>query len=404
MDLITELRQLKTQKIEEAGVILTTAEGEKRDLNDEERGLYDGLVAEAEGLEKRIARLVAQEERVAELAKVSQVPIHKQQGAAVLKLKRGDSWAKAFTHWIRSGDGGGLDPQGFEDGNGYTVRASNATDMNITTAADGGSLVPTGFHNEIIAKRDETMLAAQLPIMRVPGIGTTVDVPYDNEADGEFVATTEAQTFDLDAPAVTKKSLTLLLYSKYTDVSYQLLDDTPINLMSFLVDFVGRGMAKTHNNLLLTEVAANGTALKTFASASAIAFGEPEDFVGNDDLANYLDEDAAVAWVMRSSTHWDIKSIVGTARQYGTNMDGGRTLLGYPVNYSQKAAAVAASAKSVYFGNWRYVAMREAPGITFIRDPYTVAVSGQVRLLWHFRTVYGVLQAEAIGYGVHPSA
>jgi len=31
-------------------------------------------------------------------------------------------------------------------------------------------------------------------------------------------------------------------------------------------------------------------------------------------------------------------------------------------------------------------------------------VSGQVRLLWHFRTVYGVLQAEAIGYGAHPSA
>jgi HK97 family phage major capsid protein len=276
--------------------------------------------------------------------------------------------------------------------------------MNIGTAADGGDLVPTGFYNQIIARRDETMLAAQLPILRIPGIGTTVDVPIDNEADGEFVATTEANTFDLDAPAVSKKSLTLVLYSKYTDVSYQLLEDTPTNLLAFISDFVGRGMAKTHNSLLLTEVAANGTSFKTFAGAAVIAFGEPEDIVGNNDLSAYLDEDAAVAWVMRSSTHWDLKSIVGTDRQYAVNEDRGRTLLGYPVYYSQKAAAAAASAKSIFFGNWRNVGMREGNGITFLRDPYTVAVKGQVRLLWYFRTVYGVLQAEAIGYGQHPSA
>ena len=48
--------------------------------------------------------------------------------------------------------------------------------------------------------------------------------------------------------------------------------------------------------------------------------------------------------------------------------------------------------------------MREGNGLTFVRDPYTVAINAQVRLLWNFRTVYGVLTAEAIGYGVHPSA
>lgn len=331
---------------------------------------------------------------------------------AVLRIPRGDSFGHAFAHWLQTGDKSGFEASAFEPvpgvprgQEGLTIYgASNATDMNIGTAADGGDLVPVGFYNQIIARRDETMLAAQLPVMRIPGIGTTVDVPYDNEADGEFVATTEANTFDLDAPALAKKSLTLVLYSKYTDVSYQLLEDTPTNLLGFLADFVGRGMAKTHNSLLLTEVAANGTALKAFASATAIAFGEPEDIVGNADLSAYLDDDAACAWVMRSSTHWDIKSIVGTDRQYAVNEDRGRTLLGYPVAYSQKAAAVAASAKSVYFGNWRYVGMREGNGITFLRDPYTVAVKGQIRLLWYFRTVYGVLQAEAVGYGQHPSA
>lgn len=390
--------QQRADLVNEAKTLLANV-GE-RVLTDEEKKRDDEIMAQIEGLDVEIAR----EEKLRAMER---------NAPAVLKRPRGDTFAGAFANWVQTGDKSGLDaagsfeqvpgvPQGQE---GFTIYgASNATDMNIGTAADGGDLVTTGFYNQIIARRDETMLAAALPIMRIPGIGTTVDVPYDNEADGEFVATNEAAEFDLDAPAMAKKSLTLVLYSKYTDVSYQLLEDTPTNLLAFLADFVGRGMAKTHNSLLLTEVAANGTALKTFASATAIAFGEPEDIVGNNDLSAYLDEDAAAAWVMRSSTLWDIKSIVGSDRQYGITEERGRTLLGYPVYYSQKAAAPAASAKSVYFGNWRRVGMREGNGITFLRDPYTKAVNGQVRLLWYFRTVYGVLTAEAIGYGVHPSA
>jgi HK97 family phage major capsid protein len=183
-----------------------------------------------------------------------------------------------------------------------------------------------------------------------------------------------------------KKQGALVLYSKYTDLSYQLLRSSAASVEDFLVNWVARGYAKTLNNLLLTEVAANGTAFKTFASATAIAFGEPEDIVGNDDLANYMDDEAALAWVMRSSTHWNIKSIVGSDRQYSVNVDGGKSLLGYPVHYSQKASATAASAKDMYFGNWQYVAHAEGNNLTFMRDPYTVAVYGQVRLLWFFET------------------
>ena len=366
-----------------------------------DKGLTADEKARDDAIASRVTELdadIAREQRARQLA--AQAPAH-------LKLPRGDNFGQAFGHWVKTGDKAALDAAGFQDGEGYTIQAaSNATDMNIGTAADGGNFVPTGFYSDIIARRDETMLAARLPVLRVPGTGTTVDVPLDGEADGEFVATSEAGTFDLDAPALGKKSLTLALYSKYTDVSYQLLEDTPTRLLEFLADFVGRGMAKTHNNLLLTEVASNGTAFKTFASATAIAFGELEDIVGNDDLAPYLDDEAASAWVTRSSTHWNIQSLTSSNnRMYAVNPQGnGRQLLGYPVLYSQKAAAEGASAKSIYFGNWRYVGMREAPGLTFVRDPYTVAIKGQIRLLWHFRTVYGVLQAEAIGYGAHPSA
>lgn len=393
------LIQKRADLVKEQQSILGAAETRADlELTADEKARDDAIVAEIKDLDAEIERENRARENQRQMA----------QAPAFNKIPRGDTFASAFGHWIKTGDKGALDAAGFEGSdNGYTIQAaSNATDMNIGTAADGGDTVPTGFYNQIIARRDESMLAAKLPILRVPGIGTTVDVPYDNEADGEFVTKAEANAFDLDAPALAKKSLTLVNYTKYTDVSYQLLEDTGVRLLEFLADFVGRGMAKTHNSLLLTEVAANGTSFKTFASASAIAFGEPEDIVGNNDLSEYLDEDGAVAWVMRPSVLWDIKSIVGSDRQYAVNAGnaGPRELLGYPVHYSQKAAAVAASAKSVYFGNWRRVGMREGSGLTFIRDPYTVAINAQIRLLWNFRTVYGVLTAEAIGYGVHPSA
>lgn len=395
---------------------------DKRDA--ERKALADAEAKNKADREEEIKKAIA-EERAKWQAEQKSLRRGSYTHAPAVTSGKKDDWHHAFQNWIQTGDHSGLDSGDFEEVavgerkglESYTLfpaegaakaseqKASNATDMNIGTAADGGDFVPTGFYNQIIARRDETMLRDRLGCRLITGVGTTVDVPVDDEADGEFVSTSEANTFDLDAPAVDKQSMTLVTYTKYTDVSYQLLDDTPAALEAFLADFVGRGLGKTHNNLLLTEVATDGTSLKSFDSASAIAAGEPEGIVSNNDLAPYLDDDASVSFVMRASTHWAIKSITGDFRMYGSDQgQDGRELLGYPVRYSAKAAAPAANAKSVYFGNWYYVGYREAPGLTFIRDPYTVAVKAQVRLLWHFRTVYKVLQAEAIGYAVHPSA
>jgi len=401
------LLQKRADLVAEGKRLFDLAETEERDLTDAEKSRDDAINAELQTLNADLGRHEARRER--ERTVPATAP-------AFNKSEAGKSFPEAFKHWARTGEKSPLQDGGWGEfseidgvGEGVTIRAaSNATDMNIGTAADGGNTVPTGFYNQIVARRDETDLASRLPLLNIPtsGGGNTFDIPVDNEADGEFVSTSEAATFDLDAPALDKKQATLVLYSKYTDVSYQLLRSTPTDLMGFLSDWVGRGWAKTRNNLLLTEVASAGTAFKTFASASAIAFGEPEDMVGNDDLAAYLDEDSAVAWVMRSSTHWDIKSLTSSNnRMYAVNPQGnGRELLGYPVLYSQKAAAQAASAKPVYFGNWRYVAKADGNALTFLRDPYTVGVKGQVRMLWFFEIDFVVVQAEAIGYGVHPSA
>lgn len=305
---------------------------------------------------------------------------------------------KAFTHFVKTGQ---------ENSVMASMKASNDTDMNITTNVDGQYLVPTGFYQQVITRKDEMALAGKLGVTEIPGIGTTVDVPYDNEADGEFVHTTEAAEFDDDAPATGKKSLTFKKYSKIIRISHELLRDEDARLLSFLSNWVGRGMAKTHNDLLITEVETYGTSLKTFASATAVAVGELEEMMFQSDMVSYL-EGGSPAWVMSGPSYAKIASLTGNARSYVATPQGTGVqapgILGYPVNFTNKADTIAASKKSVFFGDWSSVGVRNGAGLQMIRDPYTRARYGQIELVFLFDAVYGVLNAEAIGYGIHPSA
>jgi HK97 family phage major capsid protein len=395
MKTVKELRQERAAKIAGMTKINLAAEGEERDLTEAEKVEYDGLKTAAAVLAERIARLEEAEELEEEVTR-SQGTKAQTRGKAPAfnKTKPGDSEERAFAHWIKTGDDGGI----------KELRASNATDMNIGTNVDGQYLVPTGHYNQVIARRDEDMLANQIGVMKIPGQGTTVNVPVDNEADGEFVATNEAAEFDLDAPATAQVAMTLLKYTKQIKISYELLEDEDASLLAFLSDFVGRGMAKTHNSLLLTEARAGGTAALTLDSASTIGDAEPVELLYKQP-AEYLD---GSVWIMARATEGVIRSNQGDNFLYNPNPSGsdrGRPeILGYPVYASAASSAIAASAKSIIFGNFRFMGMREAPGITFLRDPYSLAYLGQVRLLYYFRTVYKTLQAEAIQYATHPTA
>lgn len=372
-------------------------------MSNEQIERFDQLQKQFEAVEAQIKRVdtVAANKRAAD-APITRA-VKPSPGAPAVVGRRGDNERNALFAWVRRGDRGGVSHMLVDEGS-IELRASNDTDMNITTAADGGYAVPTGHYGQIIARRDEAMLANRLPLQRFQGEGTTVNVPVDAEDDGEFVATSEAGTFDRDAPTLTQVAMTLAMYTKKLELSYQLIDDEGSNLIPWLGNFVGRGMAKTHNNLLVTAVAAGGTAALTFDSATTIGASEVPELVYK--LPDGYEDDCA--WLMARTTEGTLRGLVGDNWQfvpmpmgdYGNRSE----LWGYPVLNSGKVAAVAASAKSVFFGNWNFVGLRESPTMTMVRDPFTLAGSGQIRLLYHFRCVYKVLQAEAILYGTHPTA
>ena len=112
-------------------------------------------------------------------------------------------------------------------------------------------------------------------MLDIPGKGTTVDVPVDNGTTNEFVSTGEGVAFDRDAPALSKKSLTLVKYTKKLQLSYELLEDEDTKVENWLAGYVGRALAKTHNSLLVAEALVTGTTFALGAAAAATATDIP---------------------------------------------------------------------------------------------------------------------------------
>jgi HK97 family phage major capsid protein len=389
---VVELRRKAIEARNVASQVHAAASAESRGFTEDEQRQWDQAMASAEKFNQDADAAEQREQRLQSV----QAPMVNS------KTKRGDSEESAMAYYIRTNDSSAL----------RESRASNNTGMNIGTAADGGNVVPTGHYGQIITRRDEVMLANKLGVRRIAGVGTTVNVPLDAEADGEFITKAEmgddntTNVFDRDAPALGTVAMTLVKYTKKIELTDELLADEDSNLLNFIAEFVGRGMAKTHNDLLVTAALAGGTAAKTFASASAIAAGEiPDLWYALPDF--YATDEASVAWVTRRSTEGVIRQLAGTTNFYYAPTPGGTvgmrsTLWGAPLYNTGKVAAIAASAKSLILGNWLYMGLREGPGLTVLRDPYTV--DGKVILKYYFRAVYAVLQAGAIVYGTHPTA
>lgn len=277
-----------------------------------------------------------------------------------------------------------------------SVKASNVTDMNITTPADGGYAVPIGHYQRIIARRDEMALDNKLGVMPLPGKGTSVNVPLDAANASPFIATNEAAAFDLDAPVIGQKVATLVKYSKKIQLSVELIEDEDSGLMAFLEDYVGRALGLTYNTALMTKVLAGGTAVP-LSGAVALAAHIPTMVYSIPD--EYAD---GAQWVMRRATEGAYRGLSGNNWQFTPTPPGGTSessLWGFPINHSQFTPAIAASAKTMVLGNFGFVGKRQINQVTFLRDPYSAANTGQVNLFYYVRFVYEVLQAGALMVG-----
>lgn len=406
MKTVIELRRRNAEIRSEMEMLNEAAGAETRDLNESEQSTWESLTAEAKRNQQQINRLETIGALPTGAGKPDPQPQQQRGGMApaFLRSGRGDSAERAMLWYIRTGDGSGLAQRDLdEDGE---TRAANDTIMNATTGADGEYAVPDVQHNAIIAKAGETWLAPRLGLMELPaGPGKTVYVPYDNEADVEFYAGTEqiddySNTFTRSSPAIGQATMTMARRDISIPLTLELIEWEDAALLTFLNNYIGRAYAKDNNGLLVTAAASGATAYN-LASASAIAAGEVNGIV-------YAVPEGYenTSWLMRKATYGSIASLQGTDFLFqmtpaGMSDTGRPELVASPVFFSANVAAIAASAKSFYFGDFTMMGYRNS-GLRFQRNPYRT--QGVVYLEYHYWAVYTVLIAEAIRVGTHPSA
>ena len=402
-------RELKDQRatlISQARAMLDVAEGENRDLTAEEQTQYDAKMVEIEGLEVRIDRAERLASMESELSQVEPRRNSALPGAPNYNRKTGlgDNEIKATAHYIKHGDVralAGLDTTQESD---FIMAASNATDMSTGSAGAGSVLVPTGHYAGIIGKRAESALFGPLGVTPYNDlVGTTANVPT---ADGGNVFVSTAETpgpFDQDSPLFSSVAMTLVDFTKDLVLTNDLREMSDVGLLDFLTRWVGQALALTHNSALVTEVLADGTSVALGTAAAATA-GDPETMEGALQ-AEYADN---AYFLMSRATLFKYRKLTGSPFLYQTTPAGFKApqsrQLGESLSFmSSFMPAVGAGNKSIAFGDFSFVGMRETP-LTFLYDPYSKASTGRVVLHYYTRIVYKVTNADAILYGKHPTA
>ena len=390
-----------------------SVEAEQKSIStipEEETKMDENIVEESKAEEPKVdIKAIADEIRKSIVEELKAAPgIEKGErtikAPAVVEGLGEKSYKSAFWDYVRTGEVS-------------NIRKASKAALQEGTTTEGGYLVPDDEYGSIIAKRDEESIISKLGLMRVTTNRDKYNFPTENASLAKFTLVAEEGAISAaeEEPTFAQVSVPVYKFTKLIKVSEELLEDDNSNLEAFLTNAIGRAVADTENYYALIGAGSTepqgafvgGTAGLSFDSASAIGATEIPELMGK--LGSPYHNGAA--WVMDPATWFNLKGLVsssvftftsGVARLSGT-VDG-PTLEGYPVVLNSNVANIAASAKSLMFGNFNYMGFVTNRGLRIRRLNELYADTGQIGILATYRFGCAVLQAEAFQYATHPSA
>ena len=354
--------------------------------------IYDAGLAEIDRIDDQIKNINDLNKRVAEDALNETVIIASERAG---KDKKSDG-ARIFAKWMRGGD------QGLNAEDWAIVRNT----MSTTTTTEGGYTVATEVATSVLDALKafggmrsvaEVIQTAQRNPMNFPTSDGTAEV-------GEILAENTTATA-LDA-SFGVKSLPVYKYSsKVVAVPFELLQDSSVDIEAFvrnrLVTRLGRitnthfttGTGSSQPNGVITASTTGYTAANSTSQVTTILYTSLIELVHSIDPA-YRNLNNC-SFVMNDSSVKKLRQILDTqgrpifvpgydVSNLGTAPD---RLLGYPVVVNQDVASMAASAKSIAFGDLSFYKIRDVMDISMFRftdSAYTKL--GQVGFLAWMRT------------------
>jgi HK97 family phage major capsid protein len=356
---------------EAAKKILDVATAEKRDLSAEETQTYEKISKELEDRQATIEKLRADEAR--ELRLEAATRDIADQVRPVADAPRG---VRSDAEVIRSMAKGEIRSHSFEK-----------RDVVKTSA---GAPVPTSFYDQVIMLARHVGPMLQTSTILNTASGENLQIP--SLAQYSTAAIVGEGTAISESDPIFNSFITLgaYKYSFLVQLSTELIEDSGVDILSFLASEVGNELGFRVNDALTTGSGTNQPKGIVTASAAGVTGGTGVTgaFTADNLISLVYSVDTAgrrlagSGFQMNSSSIAKMRSLKDTAGNYvfspALNADANDLLLGYPVFENPAMASTGSAAKSVIFGHLPSYYVRQVGGIKLDRSDDFAFSSGLV--------------------------
>lgn len=354
--------------------------------------VYDAGMGEIEALDAQIKRIIAVNDLAADRAMTEHVAERAERAGHDNKSEG----VKVYAKWLRHGD------KALTAEDWSVVRNT----MSTTTTTEGGYTVATEVATSVLdaLKAFGGMRAVSSVLQTAMGNPLSFPTSDGTSEVGEIIAQNTTAT----AADPTFGTLSLPVYkysSKIVAVPFELLQDSQIDVEAFvqkrLVTRLGRitnthfttGTGSSQPNGIITAATTGVTAANATSQVTAITYASLIDLIHSVDPAyralgncRFMMNDASVK-VIRKIVDSQSRPIFNPGYEQGPPGAAPDTLLGYPIQINQDVAVMAASAKSIAFGDLSFYSIRDVMAIEMFRftdSAYTKL--GQVAFLAWMRS------------------
>ena len=357
MDYIQRQVEQRQRAWEAAKALLDKAASEKRDLTTEEEQSYQRMNAELNERAARIEALKADAEREAKIEAATREIAGQVRPASQAVSTDADVLRSMARGEMRS----------------FTFETRDV----VKTST--GAPVPTSFYNQVIeqARLVGPMLDTST-VLRTAG-GENLQIP--SQAGWSTAAITGEGTAISESDPTFNSFITLgaYKYSFLVQLSRELIDDSGVDILSFLATQTGNALGFKVNSDLTLGSGTNAPKGVVVAAGSGITGGTGVTgaFTADNliDLAYSLDGAArrlpGVGWMMNTASLGAVRKLKDTAGYYIFSpalADGNDQLLNFPVYENPAMASQATAAKSVVFGHLPSYYVRMAGGLRLDRS------------------------------------
>lgn len=380
---VNELLQQRKGLHEQMKALIDLESEEKRTLNAEETAKFDALDTQINELDQQRKRYEDMDKREADLLEAQE----RNKIDIVDQEQRGTGEPDKFEVELRSfmaGERRQLTIAPDEQIRSYAqIRSIAAQQRDLTkgTATAGGHTVGTGFYAQLVDHLIEVSGVMQAgPTILMTERGDNLPIPRTTAHSTATSEIAEATAITESDPAFNQLVLGAYKYGETVQASYELMEDTYVDLLGYLAMQCGRAVGNAFGTRLVTGTGTSQP--QGVATAATVGVTGGAGVTGAFTADNLIDlffsvispyrASPACAWLMRDATLGAVRKLKDTTNQYiwqpSLQVGAPDTLLGKPVYTDPNVAAVGLSARSVLFGDMSRYFVRQVRDIRFERS------------------------------------